>query len=85
MDELDEQKSEITTALAAAKLKKNLALTKEHILYFLKRFADLDYADLNCQKQLIKTFVNSVFVYEDAEKFLKNQEKYKKNLQNHLL
>ncbi len=42
MDELDEQKSEIETALASAKLKQNLSLTKEHILYFLKRFADLD-------------------------------------------
>ncbi len=65
MDELDKQKSEIETALAAAKLKQNLELTKEHILYFLKRFTDLDYNDLNCQKQLIKTFVNSVFVYEN--------------------
>ncbi len=65
MDELDEQKSEIEAALAAAKLKQNLGLTKEHILYFLKKFADMDYTDLNCQKRMIKTFVNSVFVYDD--------------------
>ncbi len=65
MDELDEQKSEIETALASAKLKQNLSLTKEHIFYFLKCFANLDYTDLNCQKQLIKTFLNSVFVYDD--------------------
>ncbi len=65
MDELDEQKSEIEAALAAAKLKQNLGLTKEHILYFLKKFADMDYTDLECQKRMIKTFVNSVFVYDD--------------------
>ncbi len=42
-----------------------MGLTKEHILYFLKKFADMDYTDLNCQKRMIKTFVNSVFVYDD--------------------
>ena len=25
----------------------------------------MDYTDVNCQKRLIKTFVNSVFVYDD--------------------
>ncbi len=65
MDELEEQKSELETALASAKLKQNLSLTKEHILYFLHQFANMDYTDISCQKQLIKTFVNSVFVYDD--------------------
>ena len=65
MDELDEQKAEIESALASAKLKQDLGLKKEHILYFLHRFANMDYTDVNCQKILIKTFVNSVFVYDD--------------------
>jgi len=25
----------------------------------------MDYTDVNCQKRLVKTFVNSVFVYDD--------------------
>ena len=25
----------------------------------------MDYTDINCQKRLIKTFINSVFVYDD--------------------
>ena len=25
----------------------------------------MDYSDLECQKRLIKTFINSVFVYDD--------------------
>ncbi len=65
MDELDEQKAEIKAALASAKLKENLGLTKEHIVYFLHQFANMDYTDLECQKRLIKTFINSVFVYDD--------------------
>ena len=65
MDELEEQKAELQGAIAAAQLRQDLGLKKEHILYFLHRFAEMDYTDEVCQKQLIKTFVNSVFVYDD--------------------
>ena len=65
LDELEDQKSELRSALAAAKLKEDLGLKKEHIVFFLHQFAVMDYSDLACQKQLIKTFVNSVFVYDD--------------------
>ena len=62
---MEEQKSELKVALAAAKLKEDLGLKKEHIVFFLHQFADMDYGDVACQKRLIKTFVNSVFVYDD--------------------
>lgn len=65
LEELEEQKTELKDALSAAKLREDLGLSKEQILYFLHRFADMDYTDVSCQKQLIKTFVNSVFVYDD--------------------
>ena len=65
MGELDEQKKELQEALAASKLREDLELKKEHILYFLHRFADMDHTDETCRKQLIKTFVNAVFVYDD--------------------
>ncbi len=65
MDELEEQKAELQGAIAAAQLRQDLGLKKEHILYFLHRFAEMDYTDEECQKQLIMTFVNSVFVYDD--------------------
>lgn len=65
MDELNGQKAELESAMAAAKLREDLGLKKEHILYFLHRFAEMNYTDEECQKRLIKTFVNSVFVYDD--------------------
>ena len=65
MNELDIRRQELQDALAAAKLKEDMGLKKEHILYFLHRFAEMDYSDIECQKRLIKTFVNSVFVYDD--------------------
>ena len=45
MDELDGQRQELKNALAAAKLKEELGLKKEHLLYFLHRFSEMDYAD----------------------------------------
>lgn len=65
MDELTAQKAELQGALDAAKLRKDLGLKKEHILYFLHRFKGMDYSSKACQEQLIKTFINSVFVYDD--------------------
>ena len=61
----DEQKCELEAALAAARLKEDLGLTKEHILFFLHSFTNMDYDDQACKKRLIKTFVNSVYVYDD--------------------
>ena len=65
MEELDEQKRALSASLAAARLKQDLGLRKEHIVYFLHRFSAMDCHDRNCQKQLIRTFLNSVFVYDD--------------------
>ncbi len=65
MDELEAQKFDLRISLAAAKLKEDLGLKKEHIVYFLHQFTEMDYTDLECQKRLIKTFVNAVYVYED--------------------
>lgn len=65
MAELEAQKKQILASLEAAKLRTGLQLTKDHILFFLKKFRDLNLDDTECQKQLIATFVNSVFVYDD--------------------
>jgi len=65
MDELEEQKDEIKIALAEARLKENLGLNKKRILHFLHQFTNMDYTDIECQKRLIKIFLNSVFVYDN--------------------
>ena len=60
MDELDGQRQEPKNALAAAKLKEDLGLKKEHLLYFLHRFSEMDYADESCQKAAAAQFFCSV-------------------------
>ena len=65
MDELSAQKSQIAASLEFAKLNTSLQLTQDEILYFLLRFRELDFEDVEAQKRLISTFVNAVFVYDD--------------------
>lgn len=63
--ELTAQRDQLKRALAERELSKGPVLTRDHILFFLEKFRDGDVRDANCQKRLIETFVNSVFLYED--------------------
>jgi len=65
MEELEEQKKQIQASLERSKLREGLQLTRDHILFFLERFRDLDTENPDAQKQLINTFINAVFVYDD--------------------
>ncbi len=65
MDELNQQRDDILAAIAGYNMKRSVSLTKDHILFFLEKFKDLDYTDPACQKRLIELFVNSVYVYDD--------------------
>lgn len=65
MDELETRKRQILTAIEQERLKTGLALTKEHILFFLCKFREFDFDDVVFQKRLIKTLINAVFVYDD--------------------
>lgn len=65
MEELETQKQQIQSSLNLAQLDNGLHLTKDHIFYFLRRFRELDIKNIVCQRQLISTFINAVFVYDD--------------------
>ncbi len=72
MDELNAQKAQITASIAELELTSGFKLTRDHILFFLHRFRDADINDPECQKRLIQTFVNSVFVFDDKIKIVYN-------------
>ena len=65
MDELDIQRSELESELTVQDAIKSSRLTKDQILYFLRSLRNLDITNRKCQQQLIKTFVNSIFVFDD--------------------
>lgn len=65
MDELDAQRATIEAELSRQELVRSWELTRDHILLFLCEMRDKNLEDPECQKQLVQTFINSVFVYDD--------------------
>ena len=65
MDELSVQKTALSAAISGIELEDGFRLTKDHIVFFLEQFKNLDYSDKECQHRLVEVFVNSIFVYDD--------------------
>ena len=65
LNELEGQKTALKKALAERELMKKFKLSKEFILFSLEKFRDMDRTDRECQKRLVETFVNSIFLYDD--------------------
>lgn len=65
MDELDAQRAEIEAELSHIELARSFRLTRNHILFFLNEMRDKNINEPECQKQLVQTFVNAIFVYDD--------------------
>lgn len=65
MAELEAQKAALEASLAELNLNAENGLTREKIEFFLYSLRNLDYEDRDCQKRLIKIFINSIYVYED--------------------
>ena len=65
MDELTAQQKELTASIADHEIASGFRLTKDHVKFFLTQFRNKDYTDRECQKQIIKTFINSVYLYDD--------------------
>lgn len=72
MDELTTQKLELQASIADRELDFGYHLERSHIAYYMEQLRDADHTDPEVQKQLIKTFVNAVFVYDDHIKLTFN-------------
>lgn len=72
MDELDAQKAALMASLADLEILSGIQLTRDRILFFLLRFRDMDFEDIDSQKRLVQLFINSVFVYDDKIKITFN-------------
>ncbi len=65
MAELEEQKAQLLSEIELSKVDNSLRLTRDHILFFLLKFRDMNMSDPECRQKLFDTFVNSIFVYDD--------------------
>lgn len=72
LDDLNAQKAQITASIAEMELASGFRLTRDHIAFFLRQFRDADMEDRACQKRLVQTFVNAVFVFDDKIKIVYN-------------
>lgn len=65
MNELEEQREALLQATAEIEITQVFKLTKEHILFFLHEFKKYDFENVECQKRLVATFVNAIYLYDD--------------------
>lgn len=72
LSELEQLKASLTASKADLQITSGLRLTRDHIEYFLYQFRDMNYEDRNCQKRLVKTFVNAIYLFDDHMKIAYN-------------
>lgn len=65
LTELDGQQQALNAALAQVQFDGGFRLQKDHILFFLEQFRDMDFTDRKCQQRLIDVFVNSIYITDD--------------------
>ena len=65
MNELEEQREALLKASAEIEITQVFKLTREHILFFLHEFKKYDFEDIECQKRLVATFVNAIYLFDD--------------------
>lgn len=71
LDELEQTKAEIETAIFSEQLQKP-EITKDHIICYIERYRKINVNDLESKKRLIDTFVNSIYLYDDKIVFAFN-------------
>lgn len=65
MEQLDTEKSATELDLAKLRISAKVQLTEEQIVEWLKQFCNGDALDIDFQKRIIDTFINSVYLYDD--------------------
>ena len=78
LTELEEAQTEIQTAILSEELQKP-ELTKDHIVFWITKFRNINLNDLDSRKRLIDGFVNIIYLYDDGLEFVFN---YKDGIKN---
>jgi DNA invertase Pin-like site-specific DNA recombinase/TolA-binding protein len=73
LEELEQRKESIEVNIANEGIRRN-RLTKKQILFWLSRFRSMDMESHEQRQQLIDTFVNAIFVYDDEIVFTFNHK-----------
>lgn len=79
LEELENRKEEIEISIAQEQLKKPM-LTKDQIVFWISSFRDGDVSDPKFQQQLIDSFVNAVYLYDDRVVLIYNYKEGTKTI-----
>ena len=71
LEALEQEREEIKVAIYSEELQKP-KITKEHIAFWITKFRKTDLTDIASRKQLVESFINSIFVYDDKVVFTFN-------------
>jgi len=73
LKELEIQKRDLTLKIQQEKLKENKpVLTKEHIMFFLDRFKNMNTDDEKTNEMVVETFVNKIYVDDKSLRIIFN-------------
>lgn len=64
-EELEQQIQTLDASIREREIADGYNLTKQHIAYFLYQYRDIKRNDMPAVKRMIKTFINSVYVFDD--------------------
>ena len=71
MEELEQQESNLSVQIMKEEMTKP-SLTKDHIVFWLHRFRELNADKLEHRRRLIDSFVNAIFLYDERITFTFN-------------
>ena len=72
LNDLEDEAKRLRDAIAKARYTDAVLIDRDHVLFFLHRFARLDRHSVTDKKLLIRTFLNAVYVYDDHLKIVIN-------------
>ena len=70
--DLEAQRADLQKAAAEKELAQSFKLTKDQVRFFLERYRRMDMQDRECQRRLVETFVNAVYVSDDKIRIVFN-------------
>ena len=64
LESLEKQRTEISIRISQEELR-HPTITKEEIVFWIKRFRELNTKNLSHRRRLIDSFINSIYLYDD--------------------
>lgn len=65
LSEIADQIDALKASIAEREIAEGFNLTRDHIAFYLYKVREVDFTDLESKKRMVKTFINSVYLFDD--------------------